>query len=103
MTDIISTFNNKVISCLKPNGKLIAFSDVLEDKPDGPYVEAYDEGLPYDAVMKDYQEAYGMGLGDYGLHHLEEAMKLEANEWFLWPFNDERHMIVKGCIFQKKS
>lgn len=101
MPAIIGDFNESMMALMKDRSKLIVFSDLIEDEPKGHYIEAFGSEMSYDAIINDYVEIYGMGLGNYGLYHLEQRLNVLAHDWFLWSFNENRSMVVKGAVFEK--
>lgn len=101
MPAIIDSFNENVMDLMTNTSQLIVFSDLIEDEPSGHYIEAYKTETSYDAVINDYVEIYGMGLGNYGLYHLEQHLKMLAHKWFLWQFDEKRSMVVKGVVFER--
>lgn len=101
MPEVISRFNDNMISRLTRGGRLTVFSDLIEDKPDGPYTESFEDGLTVSGVIDAYVAEYGMGLGNYGLYDMSDKMTEIAKKWFLWPFSEERCMIVEGISYYR--
>ncbi len=98
MPMVIQKFNEGIVNKLKADQKLVVFSDLLEDQPSGTYDQQYlIENM--DQAYERYVEQYGMGLGHYGLYHIEEKLNLLDGKWFRWPFSEDRVMFVKGEIF----
>lgn len=102
MPIVIQSFNDGITSKLNENQKVIVFSDLLEDQPDGIYDQQY-LIQNMDQAYERYVEQYGMGLGHYGLFHLEEKLNHLDGKWFRWPFSENRVLLVKGEVFCNSS
>lgn len=96
---LIETMNNVILKALKPGGRCIAWSDILEYTiDDSTYVDLdkTEEGLRRHVL--DYEEQYGLGLGAYGLlqlaQGLDQTQEIQEN-WLIWPFDEDRHLITK--------
>lgn len=98
MPNVIHLFNESLNRQVKKGGKLIVLSDYLEDKPDGYYATNFDPNS-FEGIYKNYVDAYGMGLGHFGHYDLEQAYPSSHHQWFLWPFDRDRHLLVKGAVF----
>ncbi len=103
MPELLDHYNKHLRKKLKENGILIVFSDLIEDKENGDYLEAFRRGEDFDLIMSEYIKSYGMGLGNYGLYQLgTECMEMNF-QWFEWPFDNNRFILVKGIAFKVKK
>ncbi len=102
--DIIDSFNINVISLLNEGGYLFVLSDIFEAKPDSLFYTkakiAVESKIGMDEIYEDYLSDFGVGIGDYGLLSLEKKLSTLQHEWFLWPFNQEKHYFVKLEIYK---
>jgi hypothetical protein len=96
---LIEAMNIGILKALKPGGRCIAWSDILEYTiDDSTYVnlDKTEEGLRRHVL--DYEEQYGLGLGAYGLlqlaQGLDQTLDIQEN-WLIWPFDEDRHLIAK--------
>jgi len=103
--NIIDSFNKNVISLLNEGGYLFVLSDIFEAKPNSPFYNkakiAIESEKGMDEIYEDYLSEFGVGIGDYGLLSLEKKLSLLQQEWFVWPFNHEKHYFVKLEIFKQ--
>jgi hypothetical protein len=54
-------------------------------------------------IYNSYKRKYGVGLGDYGLLHLDDIMRAGLSRWLLWPFNENSVFVVKLRIYNKEK
>lgn len=99
MPNVLKNFNEILLMQLKDEGRLIVFSDFLEDVPEGAYSQRFDS-IGFEDVYRQYEAVYGMGLGRFGLYDLESRCHILDSKWFLWPFDNNRNLFVKGSIFE---
>lgn len=104
MPMVIETFNNNVVSCLNKNATLIAISDIFEARLDSDFYQSLSKGIhepnQTEQIYEEYRNTYGIGLGDYGLIHLDHCLKQTQFKWFEWPFNTEKSLFVKVAIYK---
>lgn len=84
---------------LRPEGMIIALSDVLEyerNSEEASYLLAHkDNPMILENHFQQYLSYYGHGMGSYGLMELSEEMTLISQGITLWPFDDQRLFMVK--------
>lgn len=96
---LIESLNKALLSVLKLGGLCIAWSDIVEysiDDKTYAHLEKTEAGLKRHVL--DYEEQYGLGLGSYGLLQLSQEFDNEREmqeNWLIWPFDEDRHLITK--------
>jgi hypothetical protein len=106
MNRIIKQFNMNVIRALKHTGLLAVASDILEFEPISSFGKSILESSKQNTLSQtytDYFDEYGMGLGDYGLYHLDHMMDKINESYIIWPFNSNKHFLIKMCIYKNKG
>ena len=53
-----------------------------------------------EGIYNNYKNTYGMGLGDYGLKHLDTLLKPIKYRWLEWPFTKDTSLFVKVVIYK---
>lgn len=107
MTKVIQAFNKYLLRLSVDDSRMIIVSDIVQISPE--------EGLDLNAVAKQdgnisrsgqiesylnqYEEKYGIGLGSYGLLHMESCRTLIHNDYLEWPFDENRTFLVRVGIF----
>lgn len=94
--NILNTFLRRH---LNDGGHLIAFSDVLEysrGSEEAQFLLAHeDHPMLLDDFFLNYLSRYGHGLGSYGLLEMSENLKTIKESYLIWPFTEDRLMLVK--------
>ncbi len=96
---LIETLHRSILKTLKPEGRCMAWSDIMEYSTQDPrYLFLSHKKEDLKKHVLDYEKQYGQGLGSYGLWHLETCLDkthpIEEN-WLIWPFDKDRHLITK--------
>lgn len=98
---VIDKFNKNIINLLDKSSHLIVVSDIFEAK----YISDFYRNITcldqMDRILKEYQNKYGVGLGDYGLINLNHHLTLQSSKWLEWPFNEEKCLFVKINEYKK--
>ncbi|MDD3478726.1 MAG: hypothetical protein PHP32_07605 [Candidatus Izemoplasmatales bacterium] len=85
---------------------LVIMSDVFEAQTNSMFYKQASSlrgSTPkMDDFYEDYLSQYGVGLGDYAFHRLEETNVPVYHRWFDWPFDLQRHLFVKLAVYQGK-
>jgi len=104
MTEIINLFNNNLLSVSKEKAIIFVLSDIFEVIKDTPFfnqiLNSISDFQEMELLHQNYIKTYGYGLGDFGLLSLENKTKKIADNWLIWPFNEEKIMIVKMNVFR---
>jgi len=104
MITIIDRFNQNVIRLLKPKGLVFVLSDIFQSRVNEPFyqdiIKSIDSTTKMDHLYEKYVDAYGYGLGDYGIYSMHQHFQNEMHSWLLWPFEDSLHLCVKIVSFQ---
>ena len=107
MINVITRFNNNIINTVKEEGYLFVLSDVFEVDNKSDFYRRVEYVIGNYDVMEEiyegYKKNYGMGLGDFGLYHLDENVDSTLSKWLIWPYTENRSFIVKLKIFIKKT
>lgn len=107
MTKIIQAFNNYILKRCEKECRLIVISDIVQISPDQA-ISSFDETMSesnssasqmIETYLKHYEESYGIGLGSYGLMHMESCRTLKNSYYLEWPFDEDRTFLVKVGIF----
>jgi len=104
MIQVIDHFNNQVVNLVSKDGLLFVASDVFligYDRFSKSVIEQIGSNEEMDKLYGEYQEAYGYGLGDYGLLSMEERIKPVRSRWFLWNQSKHQTYAVKFYAFEK--
>jgi hypothetical protein len=101
----IQLLNFEVVKALKTNGCLFCLSDVLEYQSQDEvikYLEAHHaNNFILDDFCLNHLKQYGMNTGFLGLFHLEDQLQLMKHNYYIWPFNEERTLLVKAIALKK--
>ena len=107
MIQVINRFNDNLIKLLHPDGQLFVLSDFFEMKNDSEFHKRIRASLmSYDvmeSIYQNYVKEYGMGIGDYGLYHLEQRLVSNIGKWLLWPLKKESSFLVRCKVYKKKN
>ncbi len=105
MVNIIDTINQNIVNTLKPTGQLVALSDIFQVDIGSDFHLKIKKGINslagMEEIYKEYQEKYGIGLGDYGLLNLDEKLTPYLSKWLIWPFDGKSSFVVKLKIYKK--
>ena len=106
MVEVIDRFNSNIVNLLSDEGSLFVLSDVFEVDVGSEFDLRITSGIKdknvMDRIYQQYQEKYGMGLGDYGLYNLDEKVKGISYRWLKWPFKENTNLIIKQKIYENK-
>ena len=98
----IDVLNNFLREHLKPEGKVIAFSDVLEydhSQEEYQYLKVHENNaMLLDDFYTQYLNTYGHGLGSYGLFEMSQKLNVFKEDYLIWPFSKERLMLIKMIV-----
>jgi len=87
---------------LKSDGKIIAFSDVLEydhSQEEYQFLKVYENNtLLLEDFYTQYLNTYGHGLGSYGLFEISQKLNVFKEDYLIWPFSKERLMLIKMIV-----
>ncbi|MGD9909697.1 MAG: hypothetical protein AB7U79_03730 [Candidatus Izemoplasmatales bacterium] len=101
----IDYLNKSLINQLKDNGTMISISDIFEADITSPFYLKLSKDIHHpskmDAHLKEYQNKFGYGAGDFGVENLEEYLNPVTHQWLIWPFSEQAHFFVKLTIFKK--
>ncbi len=104
MTVVIDAFNKNVVRLLKEKGQVFVISDIFESTKGSEFFEnirtLINRPIHMDKFYLEYQNTHGTGLGDYGLLNMNDYLTPQLSEWLVWPFTDERRLIVKVVLYQ---
>jgi hypothetical protein len=100
MQVVIDTFNDNVISTLHENSTLFVISDVFEANLNSIFYKETTGLKNIESIYKNYQEKYGIGIGDYGLINMNEKLKINTSKWFEWPFSSDKTFFVKVALYK---
>ena len=100
MPEIIRSFNMELRRLMNTDGTIVLFADLIEDGINGEAQQWYNKDRNLDPYHEAYIEAYGMGLGAYGLYEMTEYMKSADEGWLRWPITPERVIFVKYQVFE---
>ncbi len=104
MTEIIDHFNDNLLIASERNAVIFVLSDIFEAMKNTPFFnQILTSILDYqqmEQLYQDYVRTYGYGLGDYGLVSLSNKAEKLYDRWFIWPFNEEKIMVVKMNVFK---
>jgi hypothetical protein len=107
MAGVIERFNKNVVSLLNDAGKLIVFADIFQMEKGQPFFNKVANAIHrkdiMDEIHQGYQKKYGFGLGDYGLHHMDQLLQRVKSRWLLWNFDEQRSFAVLCHIYEKKD
>lgn len=99
MPSLIQSFNLNVLNLLADGGRLTVMSDIFEAQNGSDFINKIrtiiNDNHKMDEFYKDYASQYGKGLGDFGVHHLDQMLTPERVKWVEWPFSKDRRFIVK--------
>ena len=95
MPKVIEKFNLEVVKYLKKDGRIVVISDIFETAIPSEFYENLKSLENIDILHSEYVKKFGMGLGDYGLYHIEKLLKYQQHQWFEWPFSDKKSLFVK--------
>lgn len=102
MIPLIDQVNHRIKTWVKKDGKIMAISDLIEWNPsDFQTFKQTHPALSEQDLMEfylSYVNQFGMGLGDYGLWSLREGLNEQLTRFVLWPFSDERIMLVQIMV-----
>jgi len=105
MVNIIDTINKNIVNTLKSTGRLVALSDIFQVDIGSDFHLKIKKGINsfegMEEIYKEYQEKYGIGLGDYGLLNLGEKLTPCLSKWLIWPYDGKSSFIVKLIIYKK--
>ncbi|MBU1145796.1 MAG: hypothetical protein KJ971_08115 [Firmicutes bacterium] len=100
---IIDAFNKNILFLLKKHATLIVLSDIFQSEINSSFYQnvltSIQNLTKMDQMHSDYVHNFGYGLGDYGLLSLKKMIDLKKHHWLVWPFDDDKHMIVQLAIF----
>ena len=96
---LISHTNDLIIKLAADDATVCAWSDVLEYENQDPALNDIKNHINdkkwMDSMYEIYIRDYGHGLGSYGLSDLTERLSKVEEKWLIWPFNENRSLIVK--------
>jgi len=100
----IQNLNQLLRNHLKASGKMIVVSDILEyhkDQEEFDYLKAHeDHTMILDDFYKVYLKTFGHGLGSYGIFEMSHYLTSIKEDYFIWPFSDDRLMMVKAQVLK---
>jgi len=104
MPELLDQVLLKIRQRLSPKTVLVILSDVFEAQRNSMFYQQASSILSntsrMDEYYDDYLAQYGIGLGDYVFHRLEETNAPFHHQWFDWPFDLNKHLIVKLACYQ---
>ncbi|MCF7926745.1 MAG: hypothetical protein K9L74_04150 [Candidatus Izimaplasma sp.] len=102
---IIQQFNKNVLDLVNNDGILFVISDILEIDNTSKFSRRIKNAITHkeimDSIYQEYQDEYGMGLGDFGLYDLDQTLETRLEKWLLWPVSNEKNYVVKLKIYNK--
>lgn len=63
-------------------------------------LSASEKSKQIENYINTYKATYGVGLGSYGLMHMESLRTLVAQYYLEWPFDEYRNFYVKVGVFR---
>jgi len=104
MPSVIENFNKNIFQMLNKKSTLIAISDIFEAQINTDFYDSLSKNIQdnskIESIYNQYKNTYGLGLGDYGLIHLETLLNHTQFRWFEWPFNETKSLFVKVVIYK---
>lgn len=105
IASVIDQVNKNIVKLLKPQGILVVISDIIEGKTTSDFIQNLNAHIAYppeiEKIYEKYHSQYGYGLGDYGLYSMSQMVESLKSDWLIWPFDNEKSMLVKCVIFRK--
>jgi hypothetical protein len=102
---LFNSFNLSIDQLLNEHGELIVCSDFFEDHPESTFIKNIQRSIQnqteVDKFYENYHSEYGFGLGDYGYQYFLDKFVTVFTKWLIWPFNNNRSMVVKVGHFKK--
>lgn len=90
---------------LKPSGLCFLFSDILEypfESEESRYLQAHEtHTILLSQHFENYLQTYGHSLGSYCFLEMSEYFKPINEHYFIWPFDEQRLLLVKGAYYKK--
>jgi len=97
---VLNKFNENILTTLKKPSTLIVLSDIFEAYNHSLFFKETSGLENIEKIYQEYQDKYGIGIGDYGLINMSEKLKIHKSKWFEWPFNEDKTLFVKAIIFK---
>lgn len=92
---------------IKDKGFMIVLSDVLEynaRSEEGQYLNANRyQNIILEEFYNSYLENFGHGLGSYGIYEMNKFYRTVFKDFFVWPFDSKRIMLIEAQIMKKNS
>ena len=101
MIYVIDEFNQKLVRCLKEEGKLIVFSDIIEEETNQDKYNLTSGEIQ--KKIETYEKTYGVGLGSFGLMNISEYGQIVSEHYMNWDFNETRKFLVKGLTLKNSD
>lgn len=102
----IQILNQNIKEHLNKNGSLIVLSDMIEyqtTSEECAYLKAHQNNtILLEDHTQNYIANYGHTLGSFGLLDINSEMKKLKETLLVWPFNQDKILIVKGQIMTNK-
>lgn len=96
----IASVNQAIRKHLKETGVICVLSDILEYEATseaGKYLLAHsDHEIILAQHFESYLNSYGHGLGSYGQLEMLNTYRKINEKYFVWQFNENRLLLVKG-------
>ncbi|MDX1359023.1 MAG: hypothetical protein R3232_09355 [Clostridia bacterium] len=96
---LISHLNDTVMNLASSGATITAWSDIFEYNNPDPALLDIKKHIGNSQWMDSFNEAYirdyGHGLGSFGTEDLAKRLHDVKSKWFIWPFDDNRTLIVK--------
>jgi hypothetical protein len=97
---LISHLNDIVTELASKSAAVLAWSDIFEygneDQALADIRKHIGNRKWMDSFYTAYIRDYGYGLGSFGIEDLAKRLHDVKSEWLVWPFDENRTLIVKA-------
>lgn len=96
----ISHVNDEIMILAADDASVVIWSDVLEYIEGSTALEDIKNHINNIDWMEEFYQTYirdfGHGLGSYGILNIMKRIKIVDEKWFIWPFSENRTLVVKA-------
>lgn len=97
---LISHVNDEIMTLAADDATVVVWSDVLEYVEGSTALEDIKKHINDFKWMEEFYQAYnrdfGYGLGSYGILDITQRIEIIDEKWLLWPFDENRTLVVKA-------
>lgn len=97
---LISHVNDEIMTLAADDATIVVWSDVLEYVEGSTALEDIKKHINDFKWMEEFYQAYnrdfGYGSGSYGILDITQRIEIIDEKWLLWPFDENRSLVVKA-------